>query len=74
MKFNFFPAVFFYVVYESDPTVYEYCWYGDDYDDEHCRDFADGSWGCLKRRKTIEKDLELDFILRHPEYKKETEV
>ncbi|MBR6403173.1 MAG: hypothetical protein IKS48_07295 [Eubacterium sp.] len=31
--------------------------------------FADGTWGCLKRRKTIEKDLELDLILKHPEYK-----
>ena len=54
---------------ESDPTVYESCWYGENYENEHGRDFADGTWGCLKRRKTIEKDLELDFMLRHPEYK-----
>lgn len=54
---------------ESDPTTYYSCWYGENYEDEHWRDFADGTCGCLKRRKTIERDLELDFMLRHPEYK-----
>lgn len=55
---------------EIDPTTYYSCWYGENYEDEHGRDFADGTWGCLKRRKTIEKDLELDFMLRHPALEK----
>ena len=36
------------------------CSYGEKYEDEHGRQFADGSYGCLKRLKTIEKDLEAD--------------
>ena len=55
---------------ESDPTVYETCWYGEDYEDEHGRDFADGTWGCLKRLKTIQKDREEDFKAQHPEWSK----
>jgi len=43
---------------ESDPTVYKSCWYGEKYEDEHGRDFTDGTCGCLKRRKTIERDME----------------
>ena len=34
------------------------CCYGEKYEDEHLRDFADGTWGCLKHRKTIERDFE----------------
>lgn len=55
---------------ESDPTTYYSCWYGENYEDKHGRDFADGTYGCLKRRKTIEKDMELDFMLRHPALEK----
>lgn len=46
---------------ESNESVYppEYgCEYGEEYTDEHLICFADGSDGCLKRRKTIEKALE----------------
>lgn len=53
---------------ESDPTTYYYCWYGEDYLDEHSFCFSDGEDGCLKRLKTIKKDMEEDFKAQHPEY------
>ena len=43
---------------EDTSPPYYYCWYGEKYEDEHGKEFADGSYGCLKRRKTIERDME----------------
>lgn len=45
---------------ESDPTTYYWCYYGEDYQDNHSYCFRDGETGCLKRLKTIKRDLE-DF-------------
>ena len=42
---------------ESDPTTYYYCFYGEDYLDNHSYNFCGGD-GCYKRLKTIKRDLE----------------
>ena len=36
------------------------CSYGEKYEDEHLRDFADGTQGCLKHLKIIERDFEIE--------------
>ena len=46
---------------ESDPTTYYYCFYGEDYLDNHLRCFADGEDGCLKQLKTIKRDIDRDL-------------
>ena len=56
MKCNSCPAQWC----ESNESVYppQYgCSYGEDYYDEHSREFSDGEEGCLKRLKTIERDM-----------------
>ena len=42
---------------ESDPTNYYYCFYGEDYLDNHSYCFSDCETGCYKRLKTIQRDL-----------------
>ena len=42
---------------ESDPTDYYYCFYGEDYLDNHSYRFNDGEDGCYKRLKTIQRDM-----------------
>ncbi len=48
---------------ESNESTYpaQYgCEYGEDYYYEHSIEFKDGSDGCLKRRKTIQRDMDIN--------------
>ncbi len=59
---------------ESNESVYPAqtgCCYGADYEHDYIREFADGSWGCLKRYKTVLRDWKesLKAIGECPEYK-----